>query len=358
MWFRKRKTQTPLAALGLDELADLCSHIFLIGGSGSGKTSCLKIIMQEIISRGVGCVWGCVKNDEAANAINVINSTPMRDKLVHLIPGEFTFNFLSHELTRKSGTPDSAARLLKRLNDQMMRTSGKQSESFWENLFYQFLHYSITVCFYALREKVTIEDVYELINSTPSSLQRAKSDEFQNSFCMQILTLAQQRLADEGEKRLYEMAVVFLLSGQLELGSKARSSAVSQSNALLAPFLLSPMYETVCAEKSTFTPSMALDGYCVVLDAPILTHPIGALFQSMITMLVIEEALRNPNPERITAIVRDEYQMLCSDPEYEAMALSVARSHGLAFIAATQNLPLLVSAMGGDAVASKKCWPS
>ncbi len=355
MWpFSKRRRLSALAMLGLEDLMALCSHIFLIGGSGSGKTSALKIIMAEILDRGVGCVWGCVKSDEAENAISVINSTSMRNRLLHLVPGKFCFNFLSYELGRKGGTADSAARLLKRLNDQMMRTSGKQSESFWENLFYQFLHFSIVICHFAFREQVTIEHVFKLINSTPSSLERAKSDEFRNSDCFRFLRQAESSITTESEQRLYQMAVDFILNGQLELGSKARSAAVSQCNALLAPFLLSPMYETVCGE-STFTPDMPLSGYCAVLDAPVLTYQqAGVLFQSLISMMVIEEALRTSNPERITAIVRDECQMLISDPEFEAIALSVARSHGLAFIAATQNIPLLHSAMGGDAVGEQQ----
>jgi hypothetical protein len=349
MWFKKRRRFSALSMLGLDELMALCSHLFLIGGSGSGKTSALKIIMAEIIDRGVGCVWGCVKSDEAENAISVINSTSMRDRLLHLVPGEFCFNFLSYELHRDGGTAASAARLLKRLNDQLMRTSGKESESFWENLFYQYLHFSIVICHFAFREEVTIEHVYKLINSTPSSIEKAKSPEFKKSLCFQYLAQAESRVSSASEQRLYEMAGEFILEGQLELGSKARSSAVSQCNALLAPFLLSPMYETVCG-KSTFTPAMPLAGYCVVLDAPILKYQqAGMVFQSLITLMVIEEALRRSNPENVTAIVRDEYQMLISDPEFEALALSVARSHGLAFIAATQNIPLLQSAMGGVA---------
>ena len=354
MWFFRRKRKSALSMLGLNDLIALCSHIFLIGGSGSGKTSTIKILMADVINRGVGCVWGCVKNDEAANAISVIRSTSMRNRLIHLVPGKFCFNFLSYELNRVGGTPDSAARLLKRLNDQMMRTSGKQSESFWENLFYQFLHYSIVVCHLAHRENITIEHVYRLINSTPSSIARIKSDEFRQSDCFQYLQVAQNQIRSESEKRLYQLAVTFLLEGQMELGSKARSAAVSQCNALLSPFLLSPMYETVCGQ-STFTPDIPLRGYCVVLDAPILTYQLaGILFQSLITQMVIEEALRNSNPKRITAIVRDEIQMLVSDAEFEAMALSVARSHGLAFIAATQNIPLLHSAMGGDSVAEQQ----
>lgn len=352
--FKKPSRPSVLSMLGLSDLYALCSHIFLIGGSGSGKTSVMKLLMREIIDRGVGCVWGCVKTDEAANAIQVIRSTSMSDRLLHLVPGEFCFNFLAYELSRKGGTADSAARLLKRLNDQLMRTSGKQSESFWENLFFQFLHFSIVACHYAFREKVTLEHVYRLINSTPSSMEKAKSDAFLDTDCFQILRLAEDGIQDEGERRLYGLAVNFLLDGQMELGSKARSAAVSQCNALLSPFLLSPMYETVCG-TSTFTPDMPLSGACVVLDAPVLTHQqAGILFQSLITMMVIEEALRASNAERVTAIVRDEYQMLISDPEFEAMALSVARSHGLAFIAATQNIPLLHSAMGGDGIAEQQ----
>ncbi len=352
MFFRSRRRDV-LAELGMS-IDDICSHVFAIGASGSGKTSILRILMTAILNHGVGCIWCCVKADEAANAIQVIRGTKMRHRLRHLVPGKFTFNFLSYELEREGGTPSTAARLLRRLNEQMMRAGGDKEESFWSNLFFGFLQHGITIAWLAYRDKVNIEHLYQLVTSTPSSMQQAKSEAFRKSKCFQMIQLAEKNIKNDGEQRAFQLAVGFLLRQQLELGSKARSAAVSQTVAVLSPFLLSPLFETVCADESSFIPEMVLGGDCAVLDFPILTHQQGGvMFQSLITIMVMEAALRRPNPENITAIVRDEAQMLIADPEFEAMVQAVARSHKLACISASQNLPLLQSAFGGDAAAQQ-----
>ena len=348
--FRRRR-QNPLGMLGLSDAASLCSHLFLMGGSGSGKTSILRILMSEIINRGVGCLWLCVKNDEAQNAIGVINSTTMRDRLIHLAPGQENcrFNFLAWELQK--GSPTTAARLLERLNQQLMRSNGDREEQFWANLFFRYLKNSIVICWFAFREKANIEHVYQLITSTPNSIEHSKSEMFYSSHCYQMINSAEGNLQSESERREFEMAVTFLLKETMQLGDKARTAGVTQSTAILTPFLTSPIYETTCND-STFTPDMALDGHCVVLDAPVLTHKTsGMLFQSLVTMLTIEEALRRPDPQCTTAIVRDEVQMLIADPAFEAMAMSVARSHKLAFVSATQSIPTLHAMLGGTAEA-------
>ena len=65
-------------------------------------------------------------------------------------------------------------------------------------------------------------------------------------------------------------------------------------------------------------------------------------------MMTIDAALRQENPETYTLIMRDEFQLLVSDPLHETLAHSVARSHKLSFWSAVQNLPLLQTAFGGD----------
>ena len=81
-----------LSQLGMT-LEDFASSVFLTGTTGSGKTSVMKILAYAVLNLGSGCLWACTKANEAANAEAVIQATVMRDRLLRLVPGRFTFNF-------------------------------------------------------------------------------------------------------------------------------------------------------------------------------------------------------------------------------------------------------------------------
>lgn len=348
-WWRKPDA---LDLLGMT-LEDVSSHIFAIGATGSGKTSVLKILLRDILRRGgpsVGCLWCCVKPDEAANARRVIELAGALNRLLHLVPGQFTYNFLAYELSRPGGSPVTATQLLQNLNNLLNRSKGEHQESFWANLYAKMLEYSITVCWLTKREKATVEDIYKLLVSLPSSHAEFGSKKYrEKSFGFGLIQQAGKSLRTADELRRYEMAASFLLEEVIQVGSKARGAAISEATAVLSPFLISPMYETVCVEQSTFSPEMALEGACVVLDAPIMSHgPGGMLFQSLVTTQVTEAALRRVNPRTMTVVVRDELQMLMNNPTKEAMIQSVSRSQKLAFVSGCQSLPTLQSAMGGN----------
>ena len=334
-------------------LEDVCSHIFAIGGTGSGKTSVLKILLRDILCRGgssIGCLWCCCKPNENINALRVIKLAGADDRLMHLVPGKFTYNFLSHELTRPAGSPSTATALLQDLNNLLNRSKGEQQDSFWANLYAKLLEHCITIAWLAKREKVTVEDVYRVMVSLPATFAQVASSDFQaGSYAFQLLQQAEKGVRNAGELRQYKLAASFLLSELIQIGSKARGAAISEGSAILGPFLISPMYETVCAEHSTFSPDMPLDGACVILDAPVMAlGPGGMLFQSLVTTQVTDAALRRVNPETMTVIVRDELQMLMNNPAKEALVQSVSRSQKLAFVSGCQTLPTLQSAMGGN----------
>lgn len=350
--FNFRREQDTLDLLGMS-LEDVSSHIFAIGGTGSGKTSVLKILLRDIIRRGgtsIGCLWCCVKPDEAVNASRVIEMAGASERLMHLTPGKFTYNFLAYELMRPNGSPTTVTQLLQDLNNLLNRSQGEHQESFWANLYAKLLESCITVAWLAKRSKVTIEDVYQLMVSLPATFDQVASPEFQRtSFAFTLLQQAEQGVRNPGEQRQFKLAASCLLSEVIQIGSKARSAAISENTAVLGPFLISPMYETVCTEHSTFSPEMPLDGVCVILDAPIMSHGSGGmLFQSLVTTQVTEAALRRVHPQTTTVIVRDELQMLMSNPAKEAMVQSVSRSQKLAFVSGCQTLPTLQSAMGGN----------
>ncbi|MEZ6098152.1 MAG: hypothetical protein R3E01_04200 [Pirellulaceae bacterium] len=344
------------------ELEDVCSGIFAFGTTGSGKTSVLRLLMDDIVNtpfqrhyrgpvQAVAGLWCCVKKDEADNALAVLGHTGMRDRVQHLVPGHFTFNFVSYLLNeQEGGNPAALARLLEKLNKQLNNASqGGNNEQFWAALFFDYLHYGIWVAWLAYRNDVSLEHIYDVITSCPTSLDHANSEQFKASPCWRTLQLADKNVRSDAEDRALFKAGEFFLFRQSVLGDAARGAGLQMASSVLSPFLISPIYETVCANTSSFRPEMALRDYWCIIDAPILVHKQGGmLFSSLLTMLVQDAALRRSNPDTICAIVRDEVQFLVADIEHESMVQSVCRSSMLAHISAAQNIPLLQAASGGD----------
>lgn len=342
--------------LGL-RVTDLSSHLFFCGQTGSGKTSLLRLILREYIRLvSLGAVHCCVKADEADWICRLIASTHMRKRLVRLIPGQFTFNVAGYECSREGGTPASLTRLLQRLNDQLHRSTGNHGEqSFWRNLFFDYMHYAATVAWLAHGPRMTLAHLHQIITTSPNTAEEAISPGFQQSPCWTMLKLAEARVQTHGDMRALDRAAEFFLKTQSSLGTKARAAGVQECCSILGVFMLSPFCETFNVAESSFTPEVPLNQYYVVLDAPVLIYQeAGQLSQSLITMMTVDAALRQRNPDNFTLIVRDELQLLIADPLYETLAHSVARSHKLSFWSAVQNLPLLQSSFGGDMKAEQQ----
>lgn len=346
--FKKRQSSDMFQLMDMS-LIDLCSHVLVIGGTGSGKTSLLRRLLIDALSRGgerIGGIFCCVKPDEARNFAWIAAYAGAEKRSIILRPGKFRYNFLAYEM--QVGDHTTATKLLLDLNKLVKQTGDEKSESFWENLFERMCSSAILLCYLAKGISLTIEDVLKLVTSSPSTFEMAGSDSFQSSYCYQILKQAENNVETEAEKRLYTDAAGFFMSEILSVGDKARGAAMAQVVAVISPLLRSPLYETVVCEESDITPEMATIGGCMCLDAPIMSCGVGGvMFQSLITTQVTEAALRRENPNYITLIVRDELQKLTGDASTEAMNLSVARSQKLAFISGVQSLPTLQSALGG-----------
>lgn len=348
--FWKQQHLPTLTKLGLTTPRSLTSHIWLTGGSGSGKSSLLELIMHDVLDMGVSCMWFGVKSDEADAAVRIISESHQRDRLIRLVPGKFTFNVAAYELGRKGGSPATLMRLIERLSEMVSRTDGGgDSAAFWKGLFNGAIEFAATLGSLAYKEKVTLENIYDIAMTCPASLSQIQAETFRESPFFQLLQRAEAGIKTPGDRQAYKQAVAFFLQRVPTIGEKARGAMTTSVANVLAPLLRSPFYETLCSPSSSFDPEMPLDGCCVVIDFPVLVWGDAALLlQNLLSMLTMEAALRRPNREQITAFVKDEYQMLCASPEFDCMALSVARSHGIACLAATQSVPLLRVAMGGD----------
>lgn len=339
----------------LDELgisdSVLAAGIFLTGAIGAGKTSVIRLLETAILNRFTpGLIHCCVKQDEGDNAESIIKNSVMKDRCIRLIPGRFTFNFVSYELFgREGGSPETLTRLFQRLNDILQRSTNDNDEAFWKQLFYDYILHASTVAAYAYREAVTVEHIHDCIVESPASHAAMDDPNYkQTNGCYLMLKRAEANLQSEAEARNLTQASQFFQKKTVNLGERARGAGLQQCSSTLRPFLRSPLYETVVSKTSSWTPEAPLNQYCCIVDAPVLVYQDGGRFINLlIAIMTMEAALRRRNPETYVIVCRDEYHQCC-DAEFDVMAQSISRSQKLACISAVQNLPLLHSALGGD----------
>ncbi|MEM8944778.1 MAG: TraM recognition domain-containing protein [Planctomycetota bacterium] len=350
----RRRKRTIFHDMELD-YPSIFEHLAIFGGSGSGKSSFLLVAAIAAFRLGgerLGCLWAAVKSEEKEAFFRVMKEAGALDRVIHLVPGSFAYNFLAWELMRKGGSYATAMELLVDMNRLTLRNGGGEgSDQFWENLFKMLGESAILLCWLARREKVTIEDVYNLVVSVPSSFDQAASEKFrEQSFCWQMIEQAGRNLQSESERREYQQATNFVWKELVSLGSKAKGAAQSNLVSLLRMFLRSPIYESVCCQTNSFTPEMALSGHCVLMDAPVKVYgPVGVMLQNLIVGQTTTVGLQRHNPDYDTIIMRDEAPELIGSPHTEISNLALARSARISFWTLCQSIPNLQVAFGNHA---------
>lgn len=349
----RRRKRDSLDQLGLRPI-DLCSHVLLMGGSGSGKTSVLKIMLVDIFRRGgdrIGALFAAVKADDWEMVQRVARLAGVSNRLVRLSKSTFTYNFLSWELNRKpGGSPQSASKLLDELNRLANKSTGSGDDAFWQNLFSKMSLFAITIAWLSKREQVNVEHVYKLIMSSPGTLDQVGSAKFQaSSFCFQLLREAEASIRDDHERRLYTQAATFFTMEITQIGDRARGATLSQVSAVLGPFLHGDLYDIVCCDNSTFSPEDPCDGAIVVVDFPTMVWgDAGRFIVALITKQVTGFSLARRNPKCMTLIVRDELPAIIGEASHEAENFALARSTNTAFISGAQSTDTLQEALGGN----------
>ena len=334
-------------------LTDICSHVLAIGGSGSGKTSVLKVWLVDVFRRGgksVGAIVAAVKADEWDNMQAIAKRAGVTNRLVRLAPKTFTFNFLAWQLSQPGSTPQSAASLLNDLNRLSNKTSGGSDEQFWANLFNKTAVAAITICWLARKNRCTVETVYQLIVSSPSSFENLKNESYrERSFCFQLMREAEANLQTEDDRRQLRQAVSFFTQEALQLGDKARGAAISQVLAVLTPFLQGDLYDIVCCEEDTFSPEDPSRGKIVVIDFPTMVYGDGGRFIiALILKQVTQHSLSRRRPKTTTLVIRDELPEIVGDPAEEVSNMALARSTRTAFVSGVQSVPTLQESLGGS----------
>lgn len=351
------KQATPLELLELEDLYSLTGHLWVQGGTGAGKSSLIKLICEDFLRRGrarkpsTSCIWFSVKSSEPDDAADVIRAAGLEHTIMRLTPGTFTFNVASWVLTRpENGEPAALAELLQQCSRMLDPTNQSQgSEDYWRGLFQGGLEHSGTIAMLATgRDRVTLEHLAEVVNFCPSSLAEVQHESFKQGRFYKLLERAERGIKTKADLQAFKLAFSFWTQRVPSIGDKGRGALTTFCSSIFTPLLREPFYSILCPTdgKSSYTPDMPLGPHNVIVDFPVLKHQQPALLlQNMLSMLTITEALREPRDGHVTMLVKDEFQALCASPKFFSDAAAVARSHGLSFLFASQNRPLIIASM-------------
>lgn len=360
--FARRPADDPDAVLRFGTVSvpfdSLFAGLMVTGATGSGKTSFLELVTRRVLEHPSrpGALWCCVKADEAARAKRIARKAGRLRDFVHLTAdGPWTIDLLGHLLGPLGQSSHGVAQFLDRLAGLAARNTGSGNDKTWSTQATALLGTALDL-FRLARERVTPFRLFEVIVSVPKDVAAAAGDAFLTSTaCGRLIVTGQQRhqagALSAVEAADFRRAVEYVLGYLPGLGDRFLGSVIGTAVTGLG-LLLQPPFDRLFAGPSTWTPDILWnEGAICALDLPALHGPAATVAQAAITMLVQTELLRTPRGcRRAVEIVRDEAQYLVV-PDHDARVQTVARSHGIIGVTATQGVPPLVAAFGGDASA-------
>lgn len=350
MFGLRRKKRTPAAPepevlQGLVTLHQAYEGLLITGGTGSGKTTGPGAeAAMNLLRTGAGFCVLCAKPDEFQRWAGYCEG--LDRPVIRFAPGtDAKCDLLSYELAHGEATVEAAAQLLDILVQVSSRNnSGQGDEPFWALFAAKIFRRAISTVWLG-KGTCSLSDVYKLICSAPEAPDQLKSDEWRkSSFCAECLIEGSQK----HQNRDMELCADFWLGEWPHLSDKTRSVGYAMTTNVLDKFLSGAVAEMVSSGESTVTPEHVMDGAVVILDMSVLKwREPGQFFQIIFKTLVQRAVLRRVNPSRPVVVWADEAQFF-TVPEVDGMVQTVARQAKLINVVLTQNLPMLISAMGGS----------
>ena len=138
-------------------LADATLGVCLTGRPGSGKSTGLRILLEDLADQGGKICIACIKADEADIWQKILPDA------VRFTPESHKFNPYTYEMTRKGGSASNLATFHDDLNEVLTRADSQKQEMFWKGGAHDCLTYAFELAFLVRGEDATYEDVYQII---------------------------------------------------------------------------------------------------------------------------------------------------------------------------------------------------
>jgi type IV secretory pathway TraG/TraD family ATPase VirD4 len=329
-------------------------HVLAFGVTGSGKTSAgIKDMALAMLHAGYGVLFLSAKTTDPAEYYEWAKLAGREKSVVHFGPRHSQgFNLLEYELKnggklewRTMNIPAifSAVGEIITRNEKARIADG----GIWEKASELLLKHAVSVVLLATG-KLELDDIVEVVNTAPTSLEQANSKAWQReSICHQLLVAAETRnKGEQNMQRVLQLDRKYFLHQWPTFHPEGRQS-VYFTFVQLANFFQSDPLHRMFFGKTDFTPDILPEGAVLIVDAPALAGgDQGKVLNGLLRQAVERMALQRTiiGEERPVAIIWDEFQTSVTRADSDFAA--VARSHRCALVLATQNLNTVEAVMG------------
>lgn len=341
------------------KIGDAVKGTFIIGGSGSGKSSGSgKTIAKAYLQAGFGGLVLCAKPEEAAVWRKYCQETGREKSLIVMDgSGERRFNFLDYELSRIDAgsykTPLAVEvfmkiyEALKTYANASKSGGGGGENSFWSDSVRLLLSHSIDALYFA-RGRLKLAELMRFIREAPAGYAETQKKEYLDSYHYQIMEAASVAVDASGDpdKIAIMEAVADWFFSFYDLDKKTRSNILATLESMVLDFTKGDIAKIFCTDTN-IVPEMSQHGAVIVLDFPLKKWQRGGIIAQSIFKYAWQRALERrgsgDDSARPCFLWCDEYQFFTSsyDPEFQ----STARSAKACTVYLTQSLPALRDAV-------------
>lgn len=316
-------------------VGDSCQGCHVWGSTGSGKTTgSMATLIRAMLATGFGGIFFTAKPSDAATYEKYCAETGRSPDVIKFGPEhDLTYNFLHDELHRSDGRGqhiENIAGLLFAVLEACKSSSsgeGREEGSYWQRATEQLVRNALELLVLAY-DRISIAEIYRLVNSAPQSLEQVRSKSWQqSSHCLQALAAASKKGKSPRQAADYALIADYFLQEFPALSSRSRSVIISTLTSMLDVLQRGVVRDLISTPKSTMSPEWVKDGAVIIVEADIKTYSeVGRLLQVAIKYCFQRirercDVVANPRP---VFMVADEAHLLTvsSDQVFQTTARS------------------------------------
>lgn len=336
-------------------LSQAYANTLIFGQVGSGKTTGVgAALAHSLLSHPSrpGFFVACQKPDEGERFVRYFKQCGRSGDVIHVKPGgTHCLDILDYETSTHGGGIEQARSLLSILMEVANRNKTRNSsDSFWPEASERQMAFGMLI----LRMSGIACGLRELLmfcQSLPTSPEQLKDPKWRkDSFAINCLISATSSYPTDPT---LEMAAEWTIREWPELSDKTRSIIQSVTLTTLDKLLTSQFADLLNGD-TTFRPEEVLrDGKIVIWDCPGSVYGLPAILASVAVKVLFQRACMRRDLRsycRPFVIWTDEAANFCV-PDVDAMFLSQSRQFKCICVNIVQNIPLIVTALGGNETA-------
>lgn len=336
--------------------ADLCEGTAILGQTGGGKSSTSgRLLAEAMLRAGWGGLVCTVKADEAKTWVEYARRAGRLDDLTIVGPAAHHFNPLDDQRKRLGaggGLCESVVDMFTSLMELADRGKGqgggRGDNAYWLLACQQMIRNFVLLLILA-HDKVSALDLYKAIISAPTSLDQVGSEAWQSkSFCFKLLKAADQKELTPSQRADLELAADYVLVQFAGMADKTRSTIVSTFTSM-ADVLLRGVLRDTFGGESTITPEACSQGKIILVGLNVKEFGTAGVLANGIMKFAWQRAMEQRD---VAAPGSRPVFLFCDEAQYvvtgtDSLFATTCRSSQVALVLLTQNLPILIAALGG-----------